>query len=108
MIIEAGHTKLYAPTAAVYHSHDFTPDEAYERSWTEGHFFWNHFGYELGEGSREALEERLRDAQNALVTWARTYNISAEELLRQQDITAHKYHGWRDGRLAAQQTADGS
>lgn len=102
-IIEAGLTKLYAPTATVYHSHDFTPEEAYARSRTEGRFFYTYFGYELGEGSREELEGRLRQAQEALVGWARAWQVSDEELRRQQEIMARKYHGWRDGRLAAQQ-----
>lgn len=102
-IIEAGLTKLYAPTAAVWHSHDFSPEEAYARSFTEGSFFFTHFGYELGEGSREELEERLRRAQGDLVGWARQYRVPEEELRRQQDILAGKYHGWRDGRIAAQQ-----
>lgn len=107
-IIEAGHTKLYAPTAAVYHSHEFTPQEAYERSQIEGHFFYKYFGYQLGEGSRDELETRIRLAQEALVSWARTYQVPTEELQRQQDITAHKYHGWRDGRIAAQQAEVGA
>lgn len=104
-IIEAGHTKLYAPTAAVYHSHDFTPQQAYERSRTEGQFFYTYFGYELGEGSREDLEGRLRLAQEALVSWARTYHVAQDELQRQQDIIAHKFHGWRAGRIEAQEAA---
>lgn len=104
-IIEAGLTKLYAPTATVFHSHDFTPQEAYVRSRTEADFFYEYFGYELGEGSQDELEARLRSAQEALVGWARTNQVSADELERQQDITAHKYRGWRDGRVGAQQRA---
>lgn len=102
-IIEAGHTKLYAPTAMVMHSHDFSPAEAYARAKTEAAFFYTHFGYEMGEGTDEAVEARLRDAQQALVGWARRHHVSREDLAREQDITAHRYRGWRDGRKAAQQ-----
>lgn len=101
-IIEAGHTKLYAPTAVVLHSHDFSPAEAYTRSKTEAAFFYTHFGYEMGEGTDEEVAARSAAAQEALVKWARNHRVSDQELAREQDITDQKYRGWRDGRKAAQ------
>lgn len=105
MIIEAGYTKLYAPTAVVYHSHDFTPEEAYKRCRIEGAFFYEYFGYELGEGTLDELEGRIAQGQKSLVTWAQKYKVAPEELARQQAILAQKYHGWRDGRIEAQEAA---
>jgi GT2 family glycosyltransferase len=104
-IIEAGHTKLYAPTAVVRHSHDFSAEKAYARSKTEAAFFYTHFGYEMGEGSDEEVAARIAVAQDALVTWARRHRVTEDTLAREQEITAHRYRGWRDGRLEAQQAA---
>ena len=101
-IIEAGHTKLYAPTAVVLHSHDFSPAEAYARSKTEAAFFFTHFGYEMGEGTDEEVAARSVAAQEEVAKWARSHRLSDEEIALEQDIIDHKYRGWRDGRKAAQ------
>ena len=64
-IIQAGYTKLYCPTATVYHSHDYTPAETYKRSRIEGDFFRREFGYRLVDGPPEQIVARAaeEDAQ---------------------------------------------
>ncbi|SMX45896.1 rhamnosyltransferase WsaF family glycosyltransferase [Actibacterium lipolyticum] len=101
-IVEAGYTKLYAPTATVYHSHDFTPEQTYKRCKIEGAFFFEHFGYELGEGTDEQLATRIEMEQKSVQQWANRYHISAEEIAMRQANVAEKYRGWKDGRLQAQ------
>lgn len=100
-IIEAGLTKLYAPTVRVYHSHDLTPQEAYKRSKIEGAFFCEHFGYMLGEGTLEELEERISEQQKMLRKWGLRHAVPEEEIAHRQDLLAYKCRGWRDGRLEA-------
>lgn len=46
-IIEAGYAKAYAPTACVYHSHEFGVLESYRRAFDESRSFKKHFGYDL-------------------------------------------------------------
>lgn len=46
IIIKAGYSKLYVPTACVHHSHDFTPEQETKRQEIEREFFRSHFGYD--------------------------------------------------------------
>lgn len=100
-IIEAGYVKLYSPTAAVWHSHDYSPDESYTRAKTEGSFFYTHFGYRLGPDTDTALEAQLKRASTDLAAWGQRNNQKATEVDRQKDIFYQKLLGWRDGRLKA-------
>ncbi len=96
-IIEAGHSKIYAPTAAVYHSHDFDPAGTYKRAKTEGAFFYQFFGYELGKGSEEQVAEHIVREQHNMQTLKSNHQASDEEIaMRKANIEA-KYRGWRDG-----------
>jgi glycosyltransferase involved in cell wall biosynthesis len=100
-IIEAGYSKLYAPSACVYHSHDYDPAETYKRSKTEGAFFYRYFGYELGKGSEEDIAKRVKGEQMHFKAWAKKRNTPQHEVeMRLQNIV-EKHRGWRDGRLEA-------
>jgi hypothetical protein len=46
-IIRAGYEKVYVPTAIVKHSHEYTPEQVYERSIIDADFFKYHWGYEI-------------------------------------------------------------
>lgn len=96
-IIEAGYSKIYAPTATVYHSHDYDPDQIYKRSKTEGAFFHEHFGYELGKGSEQDISHRIEREQRNMETWGRTNGISTDEIEMRKKNIVEKYRGWRDG-----------
>jgi len=98
-IIEAGYSKIYAPTAAVYHSHDFDPPDTYKRAKTEGAFFYEFFGYELGNGSENEIAERVAREQYNMEIWGRRRRISDEEIAIRKANIAEKYRGWRDGRM---------
>jgi len=99
-IIEAGYAKIYAPTAAVYHSHDYTPQQTYERSKTEGAFFYEHFGYRLGEGSEAEIKRSIMHEQDIFKAWADKHDIGQNEIDKRLANIAEKYRGWRDGRLS--------
>lgn len=96
-IIEAGHVKLYAPTATVYHSHDYGPKETYDRARTEGHFFFKYFGYRLGDGTPDALAMRISNEQSSLRAKAARRNMDEQEMKTRLANIEAKYHGWRDG-----------
>ena len=96
-IIKAGHTKLYAPSAVVYHSHDYGPEETYKRSRIEGAFFHRYFGYELGHGTERQVKNRIARERENFRKWARLHNVDGEELGRRRANIAEKYRGWRDG-----------
>jgi glycosyltransferase involved in cell wall biosynthesis/GT2 family glycosyltransferase len=100
-IIEAGFSKIYAPTAIVYHSHDYDPAETYKRAHTEGAFFYTHFGYELGVGTEEELTKRIEREQGTFMNWARQRKLAPAEIRQRRENIRAKHRGWRDGRLAA-------
>jgi glycosyltransferase involved in cell wall biosynthesis/GT2 family glycosyltransferase len=100
-IIEAGYSKIYSPTATVYHSHDYNPSETYKRSKTEGAFFYEFFGYELGKGSDEKIAKQVSREQANVEFWGRRRGITDDEIDMRKDNIAEKYRGWRDGRAKA-------
>ncbi|WP_213684846.1 glycosyltransferase [Roseicyclus sp.] len=96
-IIEAGLTKLFAPTACVYHSHDYDPDETFKRARTEAAFFFTHFGYALGDGTEDALAARIKREQTDYRGWAYRYAISPKEEPRRLGNIEAKHRGWKAG-----------
>lgn len=101
-IIEAGHSKIYAPTATVFHSHDYNPEQTYKRSKTEGEFFHQYFGYELGKGTEEEIARNVAREQHQMELWGRRRQIDAAEIEMRKANIAEKYRGWRDGRAASE------
>jgi hypothetical protein len=99
-IIDAGYSKIYAPTATVYHSHDYNPAQTYKRSKTEGAFFYEHFGYMLGNGTDDQIVQRIAREQRNMETWGRSHGINSDEIKIRKANIAEKYRGWRDGRAS--------
>lgn len=60
LIIEEGHYKAYAPTATVYHSHDYGVLEQLQRAFDESRNFKKYFGYELSNAAVPALLTMFR------------------------------------------------
>jgi len=98
-ILQAGHVKLYCPTAAVYHSHDYGPDETYARSRTESAFFFRQFGYRLVDGPPEQIVGRVQQEQRALLRWARRHGLGPDETERRRANIAARFLGWQDGAI---------
>ena len=52
-VIQADGVKVFAEDAIVFHSHDYTEREEFERARTEAFFFLKYFGYKLGQNRLE-------------------------------------------------------
>lgn len=100
-IIEAGYTKLYAPTACVFHSHDYDPAQTFERARIEGAFFRTHFGYRLGDGSDEEVAARITREQSRFKAWASKNGTPTDEIELRQANIKQKICGWRAGLIDA-------
>ena len=100
-IINAGHGKLYAPSVMVYHSHDYDPGQTFERSKTEGAFFYTQFGYRLGDGSDKDLEKKILHEQEAFRRRAGDSAMNPDEIALRVENIAAKQRGWRAGLLGA-------
>ena len=96
-VIEAGHTKVYAPTVCVYHSHHFTPEETYKRARVEGAFFYEHFGYELAPRDIEKIAEVIENDRRGFLGWAARNGLGSDEIELQLSNISAKYRGWHDG-----------
>ena len=99
-MIEAGLTKLYSPTAAVYQSHYYSPKETYKRSRIEGDFFYRYFGYELENGPEQELYIKIAKEQRAFLMWARRNGIPEQDAEVGHANIEQKYLGLRDGLFA--------
>jgi glycosyltransferase involved in cell wall biosynthesis len=98
-IIEAGFERVYAPSAVVYHSHEFTLKELEERTETESRFFKSHFGYDCYNfGS--SFDQQLRVQNSEDERWAKTRDIDKQALERRLRENEARLRGARKGSLA--------
>jgi rhamnosyltransferase len=73
-VIEAGYVKAYAHEAAVYHSHNFSFIERFQRSFDESYAFLRLFGYNLCPGYRGFLRTWMALNRRDLA-YARSSNV---------------------------------
>ena len=77
-----GKSKLYCPNSIVLHSHNYSPNEIFERSVTEARFFKENFGYVLGHAKDVVgLESRVLDHVNGVAE-----EVFADELETRKQI----------------------
>lgn len=100
-IIEAGYAKIYAPTATVFHSHDFGPEETYKRSEIESRFFYEFFGYEMAPTSEAQLQQIIASEQKDAARTATLLGVSLEELSMRKNNILQKHSGWFHGMMNA-------
>jgi hypothetical protein len=91
-IIQLGYEKVYAPTAIVYHSHDYTPTESADRSAIEAFFFATMFGYEMYDRNK-TFQDQLAATCNADIHWARANRVSEDDLARRLLENKAKLYG---------------
>lgn len=93
-IIEAGYVKAYAHEAVVYHSHQFSAFERFQRSFDEASAFRRYFDYRLCRGPRmfikRVYQETAADRRtfkmnlaNVLGHWLGTYSQRLPKRLAQ-------------------------
>lgn len=93
LIIKAGYKKAYALHATVYHSHDYTEQETFERSRIEANFFYQQFGYLLLAGQTAYLKTLTAlNKQDRL--YAELQGVSADELTKQMALNAARLKGY--------------
>lgn len=105
-IIEAGYGKAFAPTAAVYHSHDFGIWETLQRNFDEARSFNLYFGYRLQGSLVQALKSSVYLAKRDLA-WLRDGGLRGMQLIKnaaymgliEMARVAGQYLGTRHGRL---------
>jgi len=98
-IIQAGYEKIYAPQAAVYHSHDYDEQENFDRSQIESAFFKHFFGYELVK-STDDLSKIIESANASDQEWGEINGVSAEEISDREKLNEARLKGYLAGSTA--------
>lgn len=73
-IIEAGYTKAYCEAGVVYHSHDYTLFERFQRSFDESYAFKRFFGYLLGPGIKPMFQSFMALSRRDVI-YARSIGV---------------------------------
>ena len=94
-IIKDGYEKVYSPTAVVKHSHDYSPEQTYERSKIDGDYFKFFWNYQLidDENIHSIIEAYIQMARNIAIENA----ISDKELDERIENIKNKFLGYLDG-----------
>ncbi|MFC4347227.1 glycosyltransferase [Kordiimonas lipolytica] len=95
-IIEAGYGKVYAAQAVVFHSHDFGPEETYERNMTESAFFNHFFGYELIKNEKH-LAKTLAAINKNDSRWGKANGVPQEAIEERQRLNEARLKGFLAG-----------
>jgi len=91
-IIEAGYEKLYVAQAAVYHSHNYTPEELFEVSRQRARFFKRYFGYDSAP-TKALLDAEIVKLNASDEKWATANTIKKEFIALQRELNAAKVRG---------------
>ena len=94
-IIAAGYAKVYVPSAAVFHSHDYTPDETRKRMRVEADFFRANFGYVLYDPNTP-FEEQVARMNTGDRAWGRKNSVSENEIDARCQQNLARMLGYRD------------
>ncbi len=95
-IINAGYGKVYAPQAIVFHSHDYTPQENYDRNKTESAFFKHFFNYDLISNEKQ-FEETLKALNTHDIEWGEKHELAQETIDAQVALNEARLKGYLDG-----------
>lgn len=95
-IIKADYSKVYAVRAAVYHSHDYSPEENQERNMIEAAFFKHFFDYKL-ISSEEELETTLKNLNEDDRAWGKKNNVPANVIEERMALNEARLRGYLEG-----------
>lgn len=101
-VINAGYEKVYAPQAAVYHSHDYGEEETFERSRIESAFFKRFFNYELIKDEQDLADTiELLNSSDAL--WGENRDVGKEEIETRLQLNKARLRGYLAGVINAEE-----
>ncbi len=95
-IINAGYEKVYAPQAAVYHSHDYDEAETFERSRIESAFFKHFFNYELIKDEKD-LSDTVDLLNRSDTLWGENHDVGKEEMETRLKLNKARLRGYLAG-----------
>jgi hypothetical protein len=103
-VIAAGYAKAYAPSASVFHSHDYDAEETLARSETEARFFHEHFGYILVPDD-VAMRKTLSALNESDRKWGAEHQVGPQEIDHQLRLNEARLKGYLAGYRNAVDTA---
>tara|TARA_B100000886_G_scaffold338953_1_gene303052 strand:- start:1177 stop:1671 length:495 start_codon:yes stop_codon:yes gene_type:complete len=72
-IIKCNKTKAFAYNAIVYHSHDYSIEQEFERCYTEAQFFLKYFGYNISQNRYEIEVGLEKEAKKFILEYEKNY-----------------------------------
>tara|TARA_B100001057_G_C22852555_1_gene951495 strand:+ start:2 stop:2428 length:2427 start_codon:yes stop_codon:yes gene_type:complete len=91
-IIKAGYSKVYVPTAAVYHSHNFDEGDITRRAFEEAEFFRDSFGYQMVDP--KSAKQTIIDLNKSDTEWGKLNKVSENIIKKRLDANLHKITGF--------------
>lgn len=98
-IIQEGYQKLYSPTAVVKHSHDYGPDDVYERAKVDADYFKHHWGIEMIDESR--VEQIIRSFNDHATLIGLENGLSYQEIEDRKAVIRSRFTGFVAGQKKA-------
>lgn len=93
-IINKGYEKIYAISSVVKHSHDYTPEQAYERSKIDADFFNYFWGYTMLE--EDKLEATIEGVTDYFKQLGEKFKLSNEEVIDRIELVKAQFKGYVD------------
>ncbi len=94
-VINSGKTKAFANNAVVFHSHEYSVKEEFERSRIESNFFFKYFGYDISQNRFELEVGLQNEAKQFLNEWKLFYkNDNKINKNHQLDLMRAKREGF--------------
>ncbi|MEO0497417.1 MAG: glycosyltransferase family 2 protein, partial [Pseudomonadota bacterium] len=92
-VVEAGYLKAFAPSAHVFHSHEFSEEEMFKRMKSEAAFFMQEMGKAMGPTNEAQLERALLEGAMGIETTGRQYGFSRPEIEQRKALEVAKIKG---------------
>jgi glycosyltransferase involved in cell wall biosynthesis len=94
-ILDAGYKRVYSIGSIVYHSHEYSPRQQYERSLIEGEFFKRFWGYESVE--IDEIDAIMSDYERDIRNIAMEYGLDEGAVIDRVELMRARVEGLAEG-----------
>lgn len=94
-VTEAGYAKVFSPDSVIKHSHDYSPEETFERSTIDGDYFNFFWGYKVV--NEENINELILSMVRNVESIGKANFISQEEINKRKEVIEMRIKGLLKG-----------
>ncbi|NYT74344.1 glycosyltransferase [Halomonas sp. QX-2] len=96
-ITEKGYEKVYSPGSLIKHSHDYLPEESYERSKIDGDYFSYFWNYNVVPDDPEELDKLIKEIRRKIASQGAKLGLKHEEWENWQEVMEKRLQGLYEG-----------